>query len=102
LVVDQGLKRQLETVIGQATQKTEFCRDLRNRRFAHLDLMLATDDVKAVPLQTAGKEKVNAALEALAEVLNAIERHYCSGGCDFAAIAAHTGVGHFSSFWDLG
>ena len=32
------------------------------------------------------------ALAALADVLNAIERHYYRGGCDFGAIAARKGA----------
>ena len=38
------------------------------------------------------EEEVNEALAALDEVLNAIERHYHKGVCDFDAIVAHKGV----------
>ena len=90
---DPALKpRRLTTLIDEAKKRTEFCRDWRNRRFAHHDLLLATQDAKAVPLKSATKEKVNAALGALADVLNAIERHYYKGVCAFGVIAAHKGA----------
>jgi hypothetical protein len=92
LVGDPAMNRRLTTLIDEAKKKTEFCRDWRNRRFAHHDLLLATQDAKAVPLKSATKENINAALGALADVLNAIERHYYRGVCDFGAIAAHKGA----------
>jgi HEPN superfamily AbiU2-like protein len=92
LVSDVGLKQELATLIEEAKQRTTFCRDWRNRQFAHHDLLLATQDGRAVPLQSASREKVNAALAAIADVLNAIERHYYRGSCDFGAIAAREGA----------
>jgi hypothetical protein len=69
---DRDLKNKLIGLLALATQATSFCRDWRNRRFAHYDLALATDN-KATPLETANKEKVNAALKSLVDVLNAVE-----------------------------
>jgi AbiU2 len=92
LVTDPQLKRDLVALVDEARKKTEFCRDWRHRRFAHHDLLLAVQDGKAAPLKVASKESVNAALGALADVLNAIERYYFKGGCDFDAIAAREGV----------
>ncbi len=92
LVTDQGLKQELVSLVEEAKQKTKFCRDWRNRRFAHHDLLLAVQDGKAAPLQAASKDRVGAALAALGDVLNAIERHYHKGGCSFDSIAAHTGA----------
>jgi hypothetical protein len=43
-------------------------------------------------LKKATKENVNAALEALSDALNAVERHYYRGMYDFSAIAWHTGA----------
>src|SRR5271166_4526618 len=48
LVSDQGLKQQLTALVDVALQKTEFCREWRNRQFAHRDLLLAVQDGKAV------------------------------------------------------
>jgi hypothetical protein len=92
LVTDQGLKQELIPLVEEAKKKTQFCREWRNRRFAHHDLLLAVPDSKAVPLQAARKENVNEALTALADVLNAIERHYYRGTCSFDVIAAHNGA----------
>ena len=92
LVADPALQQQLTALVEEAKKKAEFCREWRNRRFAHHDLLLAVQDGKAVPLQAASKDHVNAALTALADVLNAIERHYYMGCCDFAAVAAHNGA----------
>jgi hypothetical protein len=92
LVPDTGLKAKLVTLVEEAKNKCAFAREWRNRRFAHHDLMLATQDGKAVALKRASKESVNAALEALSDVLNAIEGHYYRGMCDFNAIAGHKGA----------
>jgi hypothetical protein len=64
----------------------------RNRRFAHHDLLLALQDGKATPLNTPEKEKVNEALGAISDVLNAIERFYFKGACSFDVIAGHNGA----------
>lgn len=92
LARDADLKAQLVTLIEEAKTKSEFARDWRNRRLAHQDLLLALQDGKASPLKAPQKEKVKAALAALDDVLNATERHYHKGGCDFDAIAAHKGA----------
>jgi AbiU2 len=92
LVSDKSLKNALLRLLAVVDQKTTFCRDWRNRRFAHHDLALATDDNKATPLETANKDKVNAGLKTLSEVLNVVERHYFRGGTSYDAIAAHNGA----------
>jgi hypothetical protein len=92
LVADANLKKQVVDLLAEVKDKTAFCREWRNRRFAHHDLLLAVGDGKAVALKAPTKEKVSAALEALDDVLNAIERHYYRGMCDFTAIAAHKGA----------
>jgi hypothetical protein len=92
LVTEQRLKQQLVSLVDEAKQKTNFCRDWRNRRFAHHDLLLAVQDGKATPLKTPEKEKVTEALGAMSDALNAIERHYYKGACDFDAIAARKGA----------
>ena len=52
---------------------------------------MATDN-KVTPLETANKEKVNAALKSLVDVLNAVEHHYFKGGTAFEAIAGRDGA----------
>jgi len=92
LVSDQGLKGQLLVMVDEVKRKTEFCRDWRNRRFAHHDMLLATRDGRATPLQTATKEKFAEALQAVSDLLNTMERFYHKGACSFEDIAAHNGA----------
>jgi hypothetical protein len=92
LVSDEGLKKTLTDLLAVVTDKTQFCRDWRNRLFAHHDLALATGDTKATPLEVASREKVNSALQSLVDVMNAVERHYFKGGTSFRDIPAHNGA----------
>jgi len=89
-VSNTDLKQELTALLDLAMIKTNFCRDWRNRRFAHLDLALTIDD-KAAPLEIADKDKVKDALKSFADVLNAVERHYFKGLTSFDAIAAKNG-----------
>jgi N-acetylmuramic acid 6-phosphate (MurNAc-6-P) etherase len=58
-----------------AIETTEFSRDWRKRHIAHHDLALATNE-KAQALKTATLEQVNAALKAIADVLNVADHHF--------------------------
>jgi AbiU2 len=91
LVTDVGLKKTLTDLLAIVAEKTEFCRDWRNRRFAHHDLALATG-ASAIPLENANKEKLNEALKALADVINAIEGHYFKNFTSFEHIAGNKGA----------
>jgi hypothetical protein len=62
-------------LISKAQLDSEFCRDWRNRHLAHRDLHLALT-CTAEPLQPASREKVDAALQAIAGVLNAVASRY--------------------------
>jgi hypothetical protein len=92
LVTDPGFKAELDKHVEDIKQKTEFCREWRNRRFAHHDLLLATQDSRAKPLEPVTKEKIVAALKAISDMLNVMERFYYKGGCAFDVIAAHNGA----------
>lgn len=91
LVTDADLKKTLADLLAVATEKTQFARDWRNRRFAHHDLALATD-ATATPLETANKEKFNEALKALANVINAVEAHYFKNFTSFDHVAGNAGA----------
>jgi hypothetical protein len=91
LVTDAVLKKTLTDLLAVVTQKTEFARDWRNRRFAHHDLALAIN-AGAIPLETANKEKFNKALKALADVINAVEAHYFKNFTSFEHIAGNAGA----------
>ena len=72
---DEALKHTLEEKINTAKDKSNFCRDWRNRRIAHRDLHLAID-TGIHPLQPASRKAVKEAMGALADVLNTITLHY--------------------------
>lgn len=55
--------------------ETAFCRDWRNRRIAHSDLLLALEQ-PTTPLADASRLKVKTALLSLTAVLNAMAGHY--------------------------
>lgn len=74
-VSDETLKKTLEVKIETAKSQSEFCRDWRNRRIAHIDLQLAIE--KGInPLQPASRRAVKEALSAIVDVLNTVTLHY--------------------------
>jgi hypothetical protein len=75
LVNDAPVAPRVKTLTDTAISATAFCRDWRNRRIAHSDLSLALDEHPA-PLAAASREKVDSALSAIVEVLNAVTQHY--------------------------
>lgn len=75
LVESVGLRKTLEEKIELAKAATEFCRDWRNRRIAHKDLVLAIEE-GITPLQPASREKIKNALGLIAEVVNLVSEHY--------------------------
>jgi hypothetical protein len=102
LVSDPQLKIDLVSHVDDVVSKTDFCRDWRNRRFAHNDLLLATQDRRAKPLPAATKESVAAALLALSDLMNVVERFYYKGICSFDDIISHKGAGSLLSILGFG
>jgi hypothetical protein len=102
LVSDRQLKATLATHVDDVVKKTKFCRDWRNRRFSHHDLLLATQDRRAKPLPTATKEQIAAALRALSDLMNEVERFYHKGLCSFDDIISHKGAGSLLSILGFG
>ena len=99
LVGDINLKNKLTGLLALAEQKAAFCRDWRNRRFAHFDLELALEDKTATALAAVTKANMKATLDALADVLNAIELHYFKSGTSFDAVAALNGASKLLTSW---
>ena len=81
-LVDTAIQENIEGLVGVATERTSFCRDWRNRRIAHSDLQLRLRD-NADPLEGASRNHVNAALIAVADVLNAVDVHYTGSQTHF-------------------
>jgi hypothetical protein len=55
--------------------RTAFARDWRNQHIAHNDLLLALD-LGATPLSPASRRDVRESLQAIDDLLNAVEGHY--------------------------
>jgi hypothetical protein len=86
LIEDVKLKAKILQLIDASLLKSDFCRDWRNRHLAHRDLDLALGQA-AVELPKVTIDQINSALNALAEVLNAVQLHYFDGttAYDFAS-----------------
>ncbi|MGH9830989.1 MAG: hypothetical protein ACREDR_47905, partial [Blastocatellia bacterium] len=74
-LVKPEVKADLEELVGAALEKSDFCRDQRNRQLAHLDLDLLTNE-SAKPLEPATMKAVNEAIDAIGRVLKEVHLHY--------------------------
>ena len=75
LIDDLGVKASVSSLVADAIQATEFCRDWRNRHIAHRDLDLALE-TSAQPLKPASRKDVKDALTSIVNVLNQVTGHY--------------------------
>jgi hypothetical protein len=75
LVDDAKTKEMLVALLAVVKNKTEFCRDWRNRYIAHNDLDIALER-STTPLADASRQKVKEALKAIVDVMNAVDFHY--------------------------
>lgn len=75
LITDKKIKKHLSERIEVVDEKTDFCRDWRNRHIAHKDLKLAMK-TGAKPLKLASRAKVKEVLSSISDVLNAVSSHY--------------------------
>jgi len=84
-LVDEEIKETISKQITNAKEKTNFCRDWRNRHIAHRDLKLAMGE-QAEPLKPASRTMVRHALESIAKVLNTISEYYMKSTIIFDSI----------------
>jgi hypothetical protein len=82
LIPDPTLKSKIEALCLEATDKTKFARDWRNRHIAHRDLDLALGTT-AKPLPAVEIKQVNEALDCFTEILNAIAGPYLDSTTSF-------------------
>lgn len=75
LISDGDVSASVSSSVALAVDAARFCRDWRNRHIAHRDLNLALGR-GATPLEVATRSKVQQALTALADVLNAVAKPY--------------------------
>lgn len=73
------LRGAVQTKVDKAVGAQTFARDWRHRTIAHNDLELRISPHQANPLEDGTRARVDVALKALAEVLNAISFHYKDG-----------------------
>ncbi|MGO9006198.1 MAG: hypothetical protein ACLQB4_10575 [Beijerinckiaceae bacterium] len=92
LVSDPAIKAASDQLVSIADKKVEFCRDWRNRRLAHSDLDLAINIEPARPLEHADKEKVVEALNAIRDVLMALEQSYMAADSVFVGSITQRGA----------
>lgn len=74
-MVDAEAMSEVENLLALAKSKCEFAIDWRNRHIAHRDLDLVLEK-SARPLAEASRRSVKDALEAMRDVLNAVETRY--------------------------
>jgi hypothetical protein len=70
LVSDRGMRLSLEAMVDNAVKRTEFARDWRNRRLAHIELN------RSQPLASMSRKKAEDALDAIRKVMNRLEQTY--------------------------
>ena len=81
-LVDKEIQETIAKQITNAKEKTNFCRDWRNRHIAHRDLKLAIGE-QVEPLKPASRAKMRHALESIAKVLNTISEYYVKSTIGF-------------------
>jgi hypothetical protein len=74
LVTDLALSQQVAGLVDACILKAEFAREHRNKRIAHSDLLRSTNP--AVPLSGISRRHVEEMLEALRNVMNALDVRY--------------------------
>jgi AbiU2 len=75
LINNEEFKEKIVSLIDKSKDATSFCRDWRNRRLAHLDLLLRTER-GTKELEIASRVKTKTALDSIAEVINAVSSKY--------------------------
>ncbi|MGA3207421.1 MAG: hypothetical protein ABSE05_06315 [Syntrophales bacterium] len=81
-LVNKEIQETISQQITDAKEKTNFCRDWRNRHIAHRDLKLAMGE-QVEPLKPASRARVRQALESIAKVLNTISEYYMKSTIGF-------------------
>ena len=91
ILVDEEIKEIISKQINNAIEKSNFCRDWRNRHIAHRDLKLAMGE-QVKPLIPASRAMVRDALDSIAKVLNTISEYYMKSTIGFDSINGSGGA----------
>jgi hypothetical protein len=91
LIDDEETSLNVSLLIAEADNATEFCRDWRNRHIAHRDLDLALKR-RVKPLESVSRQRVQEAMKAIDNVLDAVTRHFTNSTTAFDAGAISGGA----------
>jgi hypothetical protein len=75
LIADPQVTKNVANLVQTAIRASDYCRDWRHRHIAHRDLKLSVEK-GAAPLKPASRDKMKRAIQAIADVLNAVSLHY--------------------------
>jgi hypothetical protein len=89
-IADAELRDRVSVSLEEAKQRSDFCRDWRNRRIAHADLALSLESA-AEPLKVASRQKVADALKTIEATMNAVSAHYLESTTFFESSSASGG-----------
>ena len=84
-LVDPDLTPQVHCALSECARLASFAQDWRNRQIAHRDLDLALKR-SPKPLRGASRRNVSKCLEAVAHVLNIVEKHYRDSTTEYAFV----------------
>ena len=86
-LVKPEAKTDVKKLVDVAVEKSNFCRDQRNRQLAHLDLLT---NQSAKPLEPATMKAVDEAIDAIGNVIKEVHLHYI-GGLSFSRTVGGAG-----------
>lgn len=86
----QQLNEEISSLVSIARDKTLFCRDWRNRRIAHRDLLLTTKK-ETKELASASYAQIKDALKSIANILNLISHYFLDSTTAFEIKASEPG-----------
>lgn len=75
MISDENLKERIEELIKIVGKDVEFCRQLRHKLLAHMDLYIALG-TRVEPLEPPSRDKIENALKSIADVMNLVNSHY--------------------------
>jgi len=88
---DEEYKTKINDLINIAVEKSDFCKDWRDRRIAHTDLSLAMCE-DAEDLKPASRKKVKEVLKSISDVLNTVSELFTNSSELFECISNPNGA----------
>jgi hypothetical protein len=90
LIKELKLKTEVQSLVDESLIKVKFCKDWRNKRLAHRDLSFAIEDgIKQ--LEKITLNKIDNAIDSLADILNSIDSYYCDSTTYFKSGGGNPG-----------